>query len=186
MAGLATLLAAGLVYPVLATSARTENFTLPRSLDGTAYMASDPVNTGDAPAIAWLNAHVAGDPVIAEAASYDEYTHLGRVSAFTGLPTLLGWGGHEEQWRVNWLAEPGHANVIDERLAAVSTIYTNADPQAVLRVMRQYSVQLVYVGAAERSQYAGADLTRFKRFLRVVYARDGVTIYALPSFEGVS
>ena len=110
MAALAVLVAAALIYPVLATSARTANFTLPRTLDGAAYMASDPVQCGDEPAIVWLNAHVAGDPVIVEAASYNEYTHLGRISAFTGLPTLLGWGGHEVQWRVNWLAEPGHAN----------------------------------------------------------------------------
>jgi YYY domain-containing protein len=183
MGMLTVLLTAALVYPVLATSARTSNFTLPRTLDGAAYMATDALNAGDKPAIEWLNAHVSGDPVIVEAAKYDEYTHLGRVSAFTGLPTLLGWGGHEVQWRLNWLAEPGHANVIGERLIAVNAIYTDADPQAVLRVMREYSVQLVYVGGAERAQYPGVDLTRFGHFLRVVYARDGVTIYAAPSFQ---
>jgi uncharacterized membrane protein len=186
MAAGAALLAAALVYPVLATSARTDNFTLSRTLDGAAYMATDALNAGDEPAIEWLNTHVVGDPVIVEAAKYDEYTHLGRISAFTGLPTLLGWGGHEVQWRLNWLAEAGHANVISERLDAVNAIYTSADAQTVLRVMRQYSVQLIYVGAAERGQYPTADLTRFGRFLRVVYARDGVTIYAAPSFQGVS
>jgi uncharacterized membrane protein len=186
MAAVVALLAAALVYPVLATSARTDNFTLPHTLDGAAYMSTDALNAGDEPAIEWLNAHVPGDPVIVEAAKYDEYTHLGRISAFTGLPTLLGWGGHEVQWRLNWLAEPGHANVISERLDAVNTIYTSADTQTVLRVMRQYSVQLIYVGVAERAQYPTADLTRFGRFLRVVYARDGVTIYAAPSFQGES
>jgi YYY domain-containing protein len=186
MAALSALLAATLVYPVLATSARTANFTLPRTLDGAAYMATDSVDAGDEAAIVWLNAHVAGDPVIVEAARYDEYTHLGRVSAFTGLPTLLGWGGHEVQWRVNWLAQPGHANTIEERLAAVNTIYTSGDQATVLSMLHAYGAQLVYVGTAERQQYANADLARFGRFLQSIYSHGGVTIYAAPSFQGVS
>ncbi len=107
-----TLVGAATIYPVLATSARTNNFTSARSLDGTAYMSADPANQGDAQAIAWLNAHVAGDPVIVEGAQYLEYTHYGRISAFTGLPTLMGWGGHEYQWRFNWLQQPGRGDVI--------------------------------------------------------------------------
>ncbi len=43
-AALVTLIAAAFVYPVLATSARTVNLTLPRSLDGIAYMANDSAN----------------------------------------------------------------------------------------------------------------------------------------------
>ena len=178
-----TLLAAGTIYPALATSARTDNFTLARTLDGTAYMATDPTNQGDAQAIAWLNAHVSGDPVIVEGAKYDEYTHYGRVSAFTGLPTILGWGGHEFQWRVNWLQQPGGANigdVVNQRLDAVTKIYTNTDSQQVLALLHQYSARYVYVGAAERELYPSANLDRFASFLRVAYHADGVTIYAVP------
>lgn len=178
-----TLLAAGTIYPVLATSARTDNFTLARTLDGTAYMATDPTNQGDAQAIAWLNTNVSGDPVIVEGAKYDEYTHYGRVSAFTGLPTILGWGGHEFQWRVNWLQQPGGANisdVINQRLDVVTKIYTNTDSQQVLALLHQYSARYVYVGAGEHELYPSANLDRFATFLRVVYHANGVTIYAVP------
>ena len=182
------LLGAGAIYPVLATAARTDNFTLARTLDGTAYMATDPVNQGDARAIAWLNAHVSGDPVIVEGAQYDEYTHNGRVSAFTGLPTVIGWGGHEFQWRVNWVAPPGQGDgtgqridaVVKQRLDAVTQMYTNSDPEQVLALLHHYSARYVYVGAAERQLYPSADLERFATFLRVVYHADGVTIYAVP------
>ena len=182
------LVGAGMMYPVLATAARTDNFTLARTLDGTAYMATDPVNQGDAQAIAWLNAHVSGDPVIVEGAQYDEYTHNGRVSAFTGLPTVMGWGGHEFQWRVNWVGPPQQGDgtgqridaVIKQRLDAVTQIYTNTDPQQVLALLHHYSARYVYVGAAERQLYQSADLERFATFLRVVYHADGVTIYAVP------
>ena len=74
----------------------------------------------------------AGDPVIVEGAQYLEYTHYGRVSAFTGLPTLMGWGGHEYQWRFNWLQQPGRGDVIGQRLNAVTQIYTDASAQQVL------------------------------------------------------
>jgi uncharacterized membrane protein len=177
-----------MMYPVLATAARTDNFTLARTLDGTAYMATDPVNQGDAQAIAWLNAHVSGDPVIVEGAQYDEYTHNGRVSAFTGLPTVIGWGGHEFQWRVNWVQAPGQGDVtrqridavVKQRLDAVAQIYTNTDTQQVLALLHRYSARYVYVGAAERQLYQSANLERFATFLRVVYHADGVTIYAVP------
>jgi uncharacterized membrane protein len=184
MAALSGLVAAALIYPVLAVSARTQNFTLARSLDGAAYMATDPVNAGDEAAILWLNAHVAGNPVIVEAAKQDEYTHYGRVSAFTGLPTLLGWGGHELQWRVNWLARPAHSGELESRVAAVNTIYTSTSRDEVLGVLQRYNAQLLYVGSAERELYPTADLTRFGQFLRTVYSHGGVTIYAAPSYRG--
>jgi uncharacterized membrane protein len=176
---LAALLLAALVYPTLAVAARSDNLSLPHALDGTAYMAQDASNMGDAQAIAWLNTHVTGDPVIVEAAQYAEYTHLGRVSAFTGLPTLIGWGGHEEQWRYNWLAQPGRANVLGERLNAVKLIYTSPDDAFVLSMLRSYRVRYVYVGAAERQTY-GPSADHFSTFLTPVYQQAGVIIYEVP------
>ncbi|MGH2501160.1 MAG: DUF2298 domain-containing protein, partial [Ktedonobacterales bacterium] len=173
------LLLAAMIYPTMAVAARSQNLSAPRSLDGTAYMAQDSMNMGDAQAIDWLNAHVSGDPVIVEAALYNEYTHLGRVSAFTGLPTLIGWGGHEEQWRFNWLAQPGRANVLGERLNAVKLIYTNDNDAFVLSLLHSYRVSYVYVGAAERQTY-GQYVDHFASFLKPVYSQAGVTIYAVP------
>ena len=191
---LAVLIGASLIYPVLAASARTENFTLARTLDGTAYMATDPLNQpaqctvvgagsnhDDNEAIAWLNTHVTGDPVIVEAPGC-EWTHYSRISAFTGLPTLLGWpGGHEGEWRVNWLQRyAAGQDIFTERAQAINAIYTNPDQATVFSLLRQYAVRYVYVGAAERNLYPTANLDRFSSFLRPVYQHDGVTIYAVP------
>ena len=121
----------------------------------------------------------AATPVIVEAAQYNEYTHLGRVSAFTGLPTIIGWGGHEEQWRYNWLAQVGRANVLGERLNAVKLIYTNSNAGFVLSLLRSYNVRYVYVGAAERQLY-GAQVDHFSTYLTRVYQQAGVTIYEVP------
>jgi YYY domain-containing protein len=177
----AFLLLTAAIYPIQSVAARTANLTTPHSLDGAAYMATDTTDYGDAPAISWLNTHVSGDSVIVEAAQYNEYTHLGRVSAFTGLPTLLGWGGHELQWRYNWLQRPANANVLGDRLNAVSTIYTSPNAATVLATLRQYRVSYVYVGQAERQIYPSANLGRFASFLRVVYHDANVVIYAVPA-----
>lgn len=205
------LACAALVYPVLAGSARTANFTPSTvrataaktasaspylTLDGTAYMATDSANApagcgnnlvgqgsnhNDNYAIAWLNTHVSGDPVILEAPGC-EWSHYSRISAFTGLPTLLGWpGGHEGEWRINWLPQHTTSDIFGQRLNAINTIYTNPDQRVTLALLHHYNVRLVYVGYAERALYPNVNLDRFARFLHVIYAQSGVTIYAVPS-----
>jgi uncharacterized membrane protein len=199
MALLLALSGAALIYPILGASARTNNFTLPphtaATLDGTAYMATDSAfatpqcggpngvgagsNLDDNYAIDWLNRHITGSPAILEAPGC-EWTHFSRISAFTGLPTLLGWpGGHEGEWRANW-PPLQNEDIFGERANAINTIYTSDDEATVLSLLRQYSVKLVYVGVAERNLYPTAKLDRFSAYLKIIYQRDGVTIYAVP------
>jgi uncharacterized membrane protein len=128
----------------------------------------------------WLNTHVEGSPVILEAPGC-EWSYYSRVSAFTGLPTLIGWpGGHEGEWRINWLPDQHLGDILGERAAVTNDIYTNANEGTVLALLRQYHVRYVYVGYIERNLYASANLDRFSAFLRLVYHRDGVSIYAVP------
>ena len=49
-------------------------------------------------AIEWLRQNAPGRPVVVEAVGGD-YTEHARVSTFSGLPTMIGWVGHELQWR---------------------------------------------------------------------------------------
>jgi uncharacterized membrane protein len=196
---LVVLIAAALIYPALATSWVTNNFTLApgtsATLDGTAYMASQSAdvctpcatcppyagtNRNDNEAILWLNSHVQGSPVILEAPGC-EWSYYSRISAFTGLPTLIGWpGGHEGEWRVNWLPEQNQGDILDLRAAITNEIYTSPNEGTVLALLRRYHVRYVYVGQLERNLYAKANLDRFGKFLRLVYSRDGVSIYAVP------
>jgi YYY domain-containing protein len=181
--GLCVLLLASAVYPLAGTYARTNHFAQrSNSLDGLDYLQNCPFymcgynTTGDYYAIRWINSHIQGDPVIVEAVGSD-YTMYGRVSAFTGLPTIMGWVGHEYQWRVTWLNNPVNAVDFNSRQSDVQTIYTNSNPKVVLDVMARYNAQYLYVGALEQQQYPGADLSRFSAFMQVVYSFDGVTIY---------
>lgn len=183
IAGLLLLLLASAVYPLVGTYARTNHYTQrTNSLDGINYLQSCKVpdcdydTAGDYIAIRWLNSHVSGDPVIVEAVG-DDYSSYARISAFTGLPTPMGWVGHEYQWRVNWLNKGLNAVDFDSRKSDVDTIYTDPHPSVVMNLLARYHVQYLYVGLLEQTKYPKANLQRFSAFLHVVYSAHGVTIY---------
>ncbi|HEY75461.1 MAG TPA: hypothetical protein G4O00_04670 [Thermoflexia bacterium] len=171
------LILAGLVYPALAIPARAQEYDGPPTLDGAAHLRR--IYTADFEAIAWLNENVDGAPVILEAPGdrFRAYTYEGRVSAFTGLPTLLGWGGHEHQWRGNY-DEPARREPDIERL------YTTADPAETLTLLDRYGIRYVYVGPLERTRYPPAGLAKFDRILETVYDAAGVTIYRYTPAAG--
>jgi uncharacterized membrane protein len=135
----------------------------------------------DVAAMVWLQQHAPADSVVVEGNDKTEYnTVTSRVATYTGLPTLIGWLGHEYQWRVNWLKDPTNAADYGARLNDLATIYTNLDNQVVLRLLRHYHARYLFVGAVEWQTYGGqADLNRFARFLPIVYQSDGATIYAV-------
>ncbi len=185
------LVAASMVYPLTAPFARFAHIDASSrrpyvknayTLDGLSYLANcrppDCVYdaSGDYQAIRWLNENVQGAPVIVEAVG-DDYSGYGRISTFTGLPTLIGWIGHEYQWRVNWLNDPTHLNDYDRRAADVEQIYTNRDSSVVLSLLMRYHAQYLYVGPLEINKYPKADLHRYSAFMGVVYNANGVTIY---------
>lgn len=175
------LLLAGAVYPLAGSYQRTNHFMeRTNSLDGMGYLQY--YSPGDYAAIRWLNSYVQGDPVIVEAFGPEggDYSDYGRISAFTGLPTLVGWAGHEYQWRVNWLNDPYNAADFYRRGSDVNTIYTSKDPNVVLGLLAHYQAQYLYVGALEIVTYAGSDLHRFGAFMHVAYSGNGVTIYKVP------
>ncbi len=177
MLALLPLVLGALAYPLFATDARTWQYHQRVGLDGAQYLTA--LYPGDAAAIRWINTHIEGDPVIVEATG-GEYTDFARVSTFTGLPTVLGWGGHEIQWRVNWLKDPANAADFNQRSADLDAIYTNPDVGLVRQLLHRYHAGYLYVGALEQQKYPKADLGRFAQFLPVVYQAGGVTIYQIP------
>jgi YYY domain-containing protein len=172
LVGFWLLVAMGLVYPVLGNISRAGNFDHPPELDGTVYLAAS--QPDDYAAITWLNEQVNGRPVILEApgSGGSSYVYEGRVSALTGLPTLLGWAGHEGQWR-------GSYDIQSARDPDIQTIYNTLDPQAALALLEQYDVTYVYVGPLERSKYDPRALAKFERFMDAVYQQDSVVIYKM-------
>jgi YYY domain-containing protein len=168
---------AGLVYAPAALLSRADGFAGPATLDGTSYMAQSA--PGDYAAIQWLQRNVSGNPVVVEA-SGGSYTQFARVSTNTGLPTLLGWDGHEGQWR-------GADDEQRRRQADIDTIYSTTSQQRAQELLRQYGVRYVYVGSLEYGKYGQTSrqgLEKFAKFMDAVYSADGVTIYRVRGQAG--
>jgi len=187
------LIVMAIAYPVVATPLRwKDRFTdIPPTLNGFAYLqdANLPVttNTGQqitiplAPDLAgatWLRDHAGGLPVILEAQTA-EYQWGGRISAMTGIPTVIGWSQQER------LQRPGFDPVVMQRIADVTTIYGGLGTFAsVSPLLDKYHVQLIYVGELERATYGAEALSKFdvaaatSNLLDVLFQQDGVTIYS--------
>ncbi|MGC9521387.1 MAG: DUF2298 domain-containing protein [Anaerolineae bacterium] len=173
----AILVAAGLVYTVLAVPARARQFGAPWTLDGADWLAA--THSPDYMAIQWLNHHVEDAPVIVEAPGdqHRAYVYEGRVSAFTGLPTVLGWGGHQRQWRGNY-DEPAR------RESDLQLLFTTTDETVTRTILQHYQVAYVYVGPTEQERYPAVGLEKFAEMYPAVYDRDGVVIYRVDAEVG--
>ncbi len=175
--GLATsalLIGVGLVYTLLAVPARGKEQGMPWTLDGAAWLATS--YPEDDAAITWLNTYVEGAPVIVEAPGdqHRAYVYEGRVSALTGLPTILGWGGHERQWRGNY-DEPAI------READLELLFSAQNEDEIRTILTRYDVAYLYVGPVERQRYPADTLARFRELFPAVYEDHSVTIYSVSA-----
>ena len=97
-----------------------------RGLDGLAYATES--YPGEAAAIRWLQQQARSGDVVAEApgCSYFLVGDLptNRFSAYTGVPAVIGWPGHERQWRAG---QPELLDQIAPRGADVVRVYAEPD-----------------------------------------------------------
>jgi len=167
--GFSLLLLISLIYPSLSIITKTNNFNPPYGWtldDFTRIQHDDP---DEAAAITWLKSAPMG--VIAEAVG-GSYTGYARISEYTGLPAVLGWPGHESQWRGGG-AEQG------SREDDIKTLYATTNWQTALDIIRMYNIHYVYVGGLERSTYPVQE-EKFQRNLTQVFQQGIVTIYEVP------
>ena len=82
-------------------------------------------------------------------ANGDSYSEYCRVSAMTGLPTVLRWYVHEWLWRED-------VETLNLRSADISTIFTSDDERTVRELIDQYHVSYLFIGSCERAQYGDA------------------------------
>lgn len=166
---LVALLAAGLIYPTLSLWTKTEGFspTYGWTLDGTTYLERQ--SPDEVAAIEWLETAPSG--VVAEAVggSYSEYA---RVATHSGHPNVLGWPGHESQWR-------GGAEEMGTRQSDIERLYRTRDWTETQEILRQYNIRYIYVGPLERATY-GVNEDKFQQFLQPVFQQGQVTIYEVP------
>ena len=156
------------VYPVAGTYARKDGFSEAPHLGGLRWL--EEVAPGDPPAIAWLRDHAPRGAVVLESVG-DDYSAFGhgRISTFSGRPTVMGWTGHELQWG----HDPG------SRRADVDLLYTTPDLAVARPLLERYDVRYVVVGPIERADHGDAGLAKWDQLGRRVFDREGTTVWQL-------
>jgi uncharacterized membrane protein len=177
--GLALLLAAGLVYPLLSLWSKTNGFQPGEwTLDSTAYFARQWPD--EMQAIRWLQAAPPG--VVAEAVPRGggSYTEYARAATLSGQPSVLGWVGHENQWRGDTAPE-----TIGARQSDLERLFCGRDWQETQAILDQYGIRYIFVGSLERAAYQpGSDACpsglveeKFQRYLEPAFEAGPVTIF---------
>ena len=160
----------GLVYPALSLPNKTDNFKAnnpqQRTLDGSAYLAVSMPD--DYQAFQFMQTLEPG--VVAEAVG-GQYSEFARVATFTGMPTVLGWPGHEGQWRDSTLQ--------GSRQDDIASLYATNDWITASQIIERYEIRYIYVGNLERNTYP-VNQEKFDLFLKRIYQQGTVTIYEVP------
>jgi len=168
------LISAGLIYGAAATYSKAGGFARPDpTFDSTAYLAA--YGPDELAAIQWVRAHTSTDALVLEGSGDSYYSNHNRMSTITGRQTLLGWGGHEAQWRGK-----AYGTMAQGRDQALNTIYRGASPTDIAQVLNQWQIDYVYVGPAERSRYqmsAGTE-SNIAAAMELVFSAGDVRVYA--------
>lgn len=164
------ILVSGAVYPLTATVVKSGEFRGAPTLDGARFLARS--RPDEYRAIEWLRSRSERRPVVLEAIGPD-YQEYARVSTFSGLPTVMGWVGHELQWR-------GNVPELGSRQRDVEAIYRTGDEIAIRGLLDRYRVEYVFVGSLERSRYGPQVDSRFNRLLEIAFSEGGATVFRVP------
>ena len=158
-----------LTYTVLGVMTKTDDFNpvFGWSLDGAEFVQRN--NPDEAMAIEWLKQAQDGIVVEAVGGSYSDYA---RISTFTGLSTVLGWPGHEGQWR-------GSSTPQGDRLEDVKLLYETSSWSEAKAILEKYDIRYIYISSLERSTYQVNEV-KFLRNLNPIYSQGSVIIYPAP------
>ncbi len=138
-------------------------------LDGLAYLQN--LYPDDYQAILWLRKYILNQSVIVEAVG-ESYTDFARVSANTGLPTILGWRVHEWLWR-------GSFDEAGKRTEEVKEIYEGDDLNKSQELLAKYQVKFIFLGSLERQAYPQLKEDKFLKLGKIVFSSNQTKIYQL-------
>ena len=162
------LLVGALYYPVAAVFSKPD-FRASPTLDALAYVRrADPA---EAAGIARLLQESKPGERIVEAVG-GSYTDFGRVSAATGLATVLGWPGHENQWH-------GSDEAFRGREADVEQLYSTPDAETARGIIAKYGIDYVIAGKRELQKYPGLNTEKFELIGQVFFRQGDFAIYSI-------
>jgi YYY domain-containing protein len=163
------ILALILIYPIFAINSYYRDLKTYENLNGINYLQT--LYPQDYDLINWINQNIKGQPVILEA-SGDSYTDYARISANTGLPTVVGWSVHEWLWR-------GTYDIVSPRIADVETLYTNPDMSLTKSLIKKYNIKYIVISSLERQKYPNLDEEKFSGLGKIIYKSQETLLYKI-------
>jgi len=137
---------AGMAFPLIEGWNKTNGFVPTRgySLDGKQdfYLTE----ADEMKAAEWLAEAPTGVMTEAISDTGGSYTTYNIISTFSGMPTVLGWVGHEAQWR-------GGYDEIGSRQADVRELYSTSMWERAQAIINMYNIRYIVVGNSELSTY---------------------------------
>ncbi|MFN8443193.1 MAG: DUF2298 domain-containing protein [Caldilineaceae bacterium] len=165
-------LAALIIFPS-AVYSRTNGFGNPQpTFDATAYVTLG--RPAEAAAVKWIEQNVAPDALILQAWGDSYHADHNWISSATGRRTLIGWGGHEGQWRGN-----AYPTMSAGRMDALEDIYRRAPTDQIPALLDQWKIDYVYIGGAERQRYqiGEAEERRLQETMDLAFEEGDVRLY---------
>ena len=159
----------GLLYPVFGLITKTNNF---KPFGGFTLDDFDRIireNPDEAAAIDFLR--TVPDGIIAEAVG-DGYSGYARISTHTGLQAVLGWPGHEAQWRGSFAPQ-------GSRRDDMTKLYTTVRWEEAQTIIDQYNIRYIYIGSLEHTSMS-VNEEKFQSHLKLIFQQGGVVIYEVP------
>ncbi len=108
---------------------------------------------------------------ILEAPGEKMYSGVSRISIFTGMPSLVGWGYQVGQ-------QSGRGTQVNERYRSAGIIYNSDSSSVALAELKKYNVNFIYVGTIEKKLYP-RNLGKFIEIAEPVYKNEEATLYKL-------
>jgi len=167
----------GLVYPLLALPQKLEFSTEGKfkeaTLDGAAQLQHYQPEVYAA--TQWLSNQE--QVIIAESVG-GSYTDYARMSTFSGQSAILGWPGHESQWR-------GSYDLIPGRQTDIQLLYETDQWELARMILEKYEITFVVISDLERSTYQ-LQPNKFDEFLPLVWENGSVKIYQVKEFRNAA
>lgn len=124
-------------------------------------------------AIKWLRSQPS--QTIAEYYGYD-YSKHGRLSSFAAHQSILGWPGHQIQWR-----NPN--NIITDRQLDIDQLYTTTDINSLNYLIDKYQIGMITVGPLEHATYGVNTEYMFSELLNIEFANEDYKVYSTQYYD---
>ena len=102
-------------------------------------------------------------------ASGESFTEFSLISAFSGMPTVVGWQVHEWLWRGTW-------DIPAQRLREIDVIYNDPLSAESTALIEQYQLKYIIITNRERAKFPNLNEKALLQLGRVVWtgSEDGI------------